>query len=172
MRDRAWTKEGTAVKGYHLAIGPKNNVTHYILPHENAVWTSKIFSLNKDNDFITGFVEVIPETVGQFTGLKDKNGKEIWAGDIIKESYVWHFVESGNDIEQNGNYIGEIVILATKGACIKNPIRTGEKDGKEIDTHKLKQYHRITACRCEVIGDIHANPNLLEAKNGCGYRRI
>ena len=48
--------------------------------------------------------EVIPETIGQFTGLLDKNGKEIWEHDIVDWDGVMlvvEFVDGGFCMHEN-----------------------------------------------------------------------
>lgn len=91
--------------------------------------------------------EVIPETVGQYTGLKDRNGKEIYEGDIV---------------EYGGPQYLEIY-----RALIKY------KDDRYIadwigDVSLRKDIHFWTTEReIQVIGNIYDNPELLqEADNG------
>lgn len=81
--------------------------------------------------------DVIPESVSEFTGLTDKNGKKSFEGDIVK-------------IELLGGFeIGHITYSET-GCRFKFADRYGSTYGFD-DT-----------CTFEVIGNIHDNPELLE----------
>lgn len=82
---------------------------------------------------------VDPETVGQFTGLTDKNGKKIFEDDIVKTRH------------------GVRRIIFEYGCfCAWKP-------NTEL-TANLRGYVHELDGNIEVIGNIHDNPELLEVK--------
>ncbi len=99
------------------------------------VWTHRLLSKNGAPHFST-MVEVIPETLGQYTGGEDKTGNKIFEGDIVTAT------EDG-DIE-----IGVIKYETPDCAFI---IDTGGCDF-------VMDYAKDS----EIIGNIHDNPKLLE----------
>ena len=102
----------------------------------------------------TGYEEVLSETVGQYTGLTDKNGKKIFEGDIIRAitldtgSEEIAVVCFGNFIDENNGdeYIGFYI----------------EFDGIKTTITQLA----MEECknRIEIIGNIFDNPELLDGE--------
>lgn len=85
-------------------------------------------------------VEVIGKTVGEFTGLLDKNGKEIYEGDIVKHNDN-HFVMKWS--ENRFGWVGRV-----------SEEDMNWRDGEWF--HKLKKH-------IEVIGNLYENPELIKS---------
>lgn len=89
--------------------------------------------------------EVDPTTVGEFTGLKDKNGKEIYEGDVIRSPLSEDKTRPHRIFYHTGN-------AAFMGALV---------DRKELCCLRLDQ-DWIYKFGKEVIGNIHDNLELLK----------
>ncbi|EAD5535396.1 hypothetical protein G5776_000932 [Listeria monocytogenes] len=89
--------------------------------------------------YISRSEKVDPETVGQYTGLKDKNGKKIFEGDIVNCKFFDRMV---GDIAGVINFIDCVWAVS--------------------DFKNKRLYQLIDVDNIEIIGNIHENPDLLE----------
>lgn len=144
-----WIGSGEWVEGYYCKISEttyafaedyeKNPIPvhHYILQETMTDWGLP----NRFNQY-----EIDPETLCQYTGQKDKNGKCIYDGDIV--SFIdMYSTESGYS---EHNCIGEVG-WSDEECCF-------------YVTNRLSSESWEVLGECEVIGNIFDNPELLKGE--------
>jgi len=106
----------------------------------------------QNNSLELGVDEIIPETIGQFTGLKDRNGVAIFEGDIViigtTSSVIKYFPKYG--------MFGLTGKSAYKKFDESDPMGSGGSSTR-YKPYVLSEYYQR---RMEVVGNIHDNPEL------------
>lgn len=131
---------------------------------------TEIFCYEKDLSIIqTVAHEVDPSTIGQYTGLKDKNGERIFEGDIVRYTF-----DSPDDptATENGlkvrtgrifwsDWRASFAVTAGRNlsAAINNDVAV------YVRGRQVYEYVR-GANTVEVIGNVHDNPELLKGGEG------
>ena len=140
---------------------------------DNGEWVWGGYRAEKVGDYITAVsimehlghgawnvYRVDPSTVGQYTGLCDKNGKKIFEGDVVKAVIVRDLGGGTENREETGiigyDKIGMIGLIAKYAGTI--PVWSDF-------------FQELTLSGCiddfwfDVIGNVHDNPELLEVNH-------
>jgi uncharacterized phage protein (TIGR01671 family) len=136
IKFRAWDKKNSKMINYIPVL----------LLSENAIWTHDLNYFHNTQQWIEDEGMIYDPILMQYTGLKDKNGKEIYEGDITNYGIIKWF----NELCWDGS-----------GSChpgfyFKNGGIHQENDENYIDM----DWHIGFEDDIEIIGNIYENPEL------------
>ncbi len=117
---------------------------------KNGIKTVTVYAFYDNGDYAIREIDFKDVDLIQCTGLKDKNNKLIYKGDIVKR------IKVGGSILPEVEYVGVIVRLpyGDFGYCVDTEYKNQNKD------KIFKNF--IYGEQAEIIGNIYENPELLE----------
>ena len=132
-------------------------VTAKMIDWETALQEFNAFDIFKSPDKMTPL---------QFTGLHDKNGREIYEGDVL--DCVNGDVKISDKSFYSGRCLGQVGFVGASFILWPRPVVDGRRMhyGCEVLSDGLTKYtweNEIAAGESTVIGNIYENPELLEA---------
>lgn len=152
---------GKWVEGYYCKLDEttyciSEDYERYPVPTHHYILHETITDWGLPNRFLQ--FEINPDTLCQFTGLTDKNGKKIWENDILR-GYQYPYRSDGND-----NYFAEVTWFENCPAfgiyTFKNP-KSNVCGISEGNTEFMENWNSED---WEVIGNIFDNAELLEVE--------
>ena len=108
-----------------------------------------------NKEMCRNYVNVNPDTVGQYTGLTDKNGERIFEGDIVKYKEACKFGDNDEMEEAEEQYLCTNIVEFKNGRFFPLPQRCDCED----------YFFSYGSYDFEVVGNVHDNPELLRGNN-------
>lgn len=118
-----------------------------------------VYIIGSSLNYVGAAYEVIPATVGQCTGLKDKNCKLMFEGDILK-GFRYPFLSEGEH-----NYYAIVVWFENSPAFGISTVKNPHSKVRGISDGNTDYIEEWDSSKWEVIGNIHDNPNLLKLEH-------
>lgn len=112
--------------------------------------TARLFEHSHDKVF--NYYSVDPETVIQFTGFTDKNGREIYEGDVLRsDEYPFSCLEDG----KRDNYFAVVYFYEEYARFVTVTIKNFESKVSGISEGNHGDFSREEMKQFEVVGNIH-----------------